>query len=207
MPSQTDPKELLLKVAPRIPLFYGLGIGVLEDFIRCSSLISIKEGEKLANEGDKADSFFVILSGAAVVQKRVKKENVMIAVLGSGDCVGEMSLISPEPRSASVIATKDSLVLKVYDFKLKMFPGLVSELYLNIARILERRLRKSNHILASLTVGSSAGDEVAEPEVSSEDNDSNQEASSENASAAGVTHDTSDVLFMRTEGDLKPPSN
>jgi len=207
MPSQTDPKELLLKVAPRIPLFYGLGIGVLEDFIRCSSLISIKEGEKLANEGDKADSFFVILSGAAVVQKRVKKENVMIAVLGSGDCVGEMSLISPEPRSASVIATKDSLVLKVYDFKLKMFPGLVSELYLNIARILERRLRKSNHILASLTVGSSEGDDGAVPEVSSEDNDSNQEASSENASAAGVTHDTSDVLFMRTEGDLKPPSN
>jgi CRP-like cAMP-binding protein len=205
MPSQTDPKELLLKVAPRIPLFYGLGIGVLEDFIRCSSLISIKEGEKLANEGDKADSFFVILSGAAVVQKRVKKENVMIAVLGSGDCVGEMSLISPEPRSASVIATKDSLVLKVYDFKLKMFPGLVSELYLNIARILERRLRKNNHVLASLTVGSSEGDEVAEPEVSREDNDSNQEASSENASAAGVTHDTSDALFMRTEGDLKPP--
>ena len=158
-----NPKEVLLKVAPRLPLFAGLGIGVMEDLIKCGSLLSIKQGEQLAKESEKADSFFVILSGEAVVEKKVKTEVVKIATLVSGDCVGEMSLISPEPRSATVTATKDSLVFKVYEFKLKMFPGLVSELYLNIARILEQRLRKNNYELASLTVKMNGleGEEVA----------------------------------------------
>jgi CRP-like cAMP-binding protein len=144
-----SPKELLLKIAPRLPLFQGLGIGVLEDLMRCGSMLLIKQGEKLASEGEKPDSFFVILSGEAKVEKHVKSETVQISMLTSGDCVGEMTIIaSSRPRPTTVTATKDSLVLKVHQFKLKMFPGLVSELYLNIARILEERLRLANMELA-----------------------------------------------------------
>jgi hypothetical protein len=147
------PKELLLKIAPRLPLFQGLGIGVLEDLMKCGSMLLIKQGEVMTSEGEKSDSFFVILNGEAKVEKHVKKEIVEIATLTSGDCVSEMTIIaSSRPRTTTVTATKDSLVLKVYQFKLKMFPGLVSELYLNIARILEERLRIANMELAKTKV-------------------------------------------------------
>lgn len=207
MADAPNPKELLLKIAPRLPLFYGLGIGVLEDLIRCGSLLSIKQGEKMVKEGEVSDSFIIILSGEAIVEKKVKGEIVKIAQLKSGDCVGEMTIISPEPRSASVTASRDTLVFKVYQFKLKMFPGLVSELYLNIARILEKRLRNNNVELASLTVKMMNTEGSEGEAVSSEDANSalEGEASEGTAESFETSNATSQDLFMRTEGDLSPP--
>jgi len=202
------PTELLLKVAPRIPLFYGLGIGILEDLVKCGALLNLTKGEKFFDEGEEADSFFVLLHGEASVEKSLKKKFYPIARLASGDCIGEMTIINPGKRSARVTALEDCLVFKVYVFKLKMFPGLTSELYLNIARILEQRLRKNNIELASLTAKiqelekqEETGEEIGEVEVGSQHKVEGEDEPE--AIATIAAHDSHDELFMQKEGDLK----
>jgi CRP/FNR family transcriptional regulator, cyclic AMP receptor protein len=198
------PTELLLKVAPRIPLFYGLGIGILEDLVKCGALLNLTKGEKFFDEGDEADSFFVLLHGEASVEKSLKKKFYPIARLASGDCIGEMTIINPGKRSARVTALEDCLVFKVYVFKLKMFPGLTSELYLNIARILEQRLRKNNTELASLTAKVEElekQEEIGEVEAGSQPKD--EGVNEPDAIATIAAHDSHNELFMQKEGDLK----
>jgi hypothetical protein len=201
----TKPSELLVKVAPRIPLFYGIGMGVIEDLIKCGALLHIKKDEILFDEGGEPDSFFILLNGEASVEKSLKKEFYHIATLGSGDCIGETNIINPSKRSARVVALTDCLVFKVYVFKLNMFPGLVKDLYLNIARILEKRLRANNIELATLTAKTRQLEaqvvSVAEDGVEGESG-MLEEAPDDTLSA----HDSHNELFMRTEGDLKPAS-
>jgi len=199
----TKPTELLVKVAPRIPLFQGIGIGIIEDLIKCGSLLHIAKDDMFFDEGAEPDSFYILLKGEASVEKSLNKEFYHIATLGSGDCIGEMNIINPSKRSARVIAMSDCLVFKVYVFKLNMFPGLVKDLYLNIARILEKRLRQNNVELATLTAKTRQLEAQLAPEDADEMEDENASVDDPNHDNK-TTHDSHNELFMITEGDLKP---
>jgi CRP/FNR family transcriptional regulator, cyclic AMP receptor protein len=97
----------------------------------------------------------VLLEGEVEVVKksRLAREH-RVALLGPGDCFGEMSLIDVQPRSATVRAVAPSRVLQVnsedfdrlYRQDLKSY-ALVT---LNIARDLSRRLRVADRILADI---------------------------------------------------------
>lgn len=183
--------DLLVKIAPRIPLFQGLGSGLLEDLVNCGRLISVENGDVLIEESDKADSFYILLKGEASVEKSVGGNIVHIAKLGGGECFGEMCLIEPgHGRSARIRAMMSCLVVKFYLASLKLYPGLTSELTLNVARILSDRLRKVNVNLASLSVDINHDNIVT---------DSPSKEQGENES-----HDSSTDLFMKKEHDLDP---
>src|SRR5262249_30478825 len=80
-----------------------------------------------------------------------------LAVLKRGDCVGEMSLIDIQPRSATVRAVSDSALYllehaeigKLYSSDLEAYTLLV----LNIAREISRRLRRADQVLVDMGVG------------------------------------------------------
>jgi CRP-like cAMP-binding protein len=55
----------------------------------------------LMEEGTPASSFLVILEGTA----KVRRNGRTIASLGPGDFIGEISLLDPGPRTATVVAT------------------------------------------------------------------------------------------------------
>lgn len=65
----------------------------------------------LFKEGDKGDSLFIISSGAINVIKKIQGKDEIISVLGGGDIMGEMSLLTGQARSATLqAATTVSLV-------------------------------------------------------------------------------------------------
>src|SRR5262249_27074636 len=66
-------------------------------------------GEDLIREGDMGTSMFIIVEGRV----RVHLNGRQIAVLGSGCSIGELAALDPEPRSASVTALTDSLLLEL----------------------------------------------------------------------------------------------
>jgi CRP-like cAMP-binding protein len=57
----------------------------------------------LFEEGDVGDSLYLIVQGSVGVRKKGKKDAELIAVLGANQCVGEMAILSDEPRTATVV--------------------------------------------------------------------------------------------------------
>ncbi|WP_370338351.1 cyclic nucleotide-binding domain-containing protein [Parvularcula marina] len=68
----------------------------------------------MIEEGAEGSSLFILLSGAAVVQRRNGHDTAhALATLSTGDVVGEMSLLTGETRTASVIARSDLEALEI----------------------------------------------------------------------------------------------
>ena len=70
-------------------------------------------GEAVIEEGMEGDSMFILVRGVAQVS--ISKNGALIRVgsLRAGDCFGEMSFLTGEPRTATVRAEKDCEVLEI----------------------------------------------------------------------------------------------
>ena len=96
---------------------------VLSDF-QC---IKLSEGEALFKEGDQGDCAYIVLSGEFEVHKQNNGEIITLATLGFNQVIGEMALISPGARTATVVAKEDSEVLLLGSAKVSIIPhSLVS---------------------------------------------------------------------------------
>ncbi|MBN9316281.1 MAG: cyclic nucleotide-binding domain-containing protein [Devosia sp.] len=100
-------------------------------------------GEIIFREGDAGTEFFVVKSGKVAI----RHGNKTLQLLGEGEIFGEMALIDSAPRSATVVAETDTVVVPVSE---KQFLFMTSEspyFALNVMRMLVRRLRASNSAL------------------------------------------------------------
>lgn len=102
-----------------------------------------KSGEVIFRAGDQGHEFFVVKSGSVAVQLR----NRTLQVIGEGGIFGEMALIDAEPRSATVVADTDCVVVPVGE---KQFLYMTSEapyFALSLMRVLVQRLRAANEAM------------------------------------------------------------
>src|SRR3954463_11166375 len=89
----------------RTPIFAGLPERVIDLIAGSIRLVNAVGGELLLREGDPARSMFVVRDGAIEIFKRGKDgAEQTLAILKPGDCLGEMSLIDIQPRSATARA-------------------------------------------------------------------------------------------------------
>ena len=75
----------------------------------------------------------------------------ILAILGPGSIVGELSMISGQPRSASVAAIRESRLCFVSRTTFEAFAGENSATYQHLVRLLARRLTDTNTALAATT--------------------------------------------------------
>ena len=88
-----------------IPLFAGLPEHQLEQIARMAKLRKVSRNTAIVHVGDEIDALYVIVSGSAKVLNRDSEgREVILSLLGAGECVGEMGLIDGSPRSADVVA-------------------------------------------------------------------------------------------------------
>lgn len=98
----------------RITLFRPLADPVIEQLARGAVLQRYTSGETLVRQGEAGDSLFVIKSGRVRVDVRGDGgANTTLNRLGPDDFFGELSLLTGEPRSASVIAETETEVVLV----------------------------------------------------------------------------------------------
>jgi CRP-like cAMP-binding protein len=71
----------------------------------------VTTGDVVLEEGATGHGLYVVLSGALDVVAKGELGQVRLKTLGAGDVFGEMSLLSGEPASASVVAAGDSALL------------------------------------------------------------------------------------------------
>ncbi|MEC8200563.1 MAG: cyclic nucleotide-binding domain-containing protein, partial [Pseudomonadota bacterium] len=74
----------------------------------------LKPGEVLFREGEAGDDAYIVEKGEIEISIDLPTGKKVIAELGKGEIIGEMSLIADAPRSATAIASVESelLVLK-----------------------------------------------------------------------------------------------
>ncbi len=112
-----------------------------------------RRGEIVVEHGKKSNALFILLTGRArVLTADSRGREVILAVLQSGDYVGEMSLIDNEPHSATVRAEvqSDALVLGRSEFT-RCLPENSSLSYA-IMRGLVSRLRSADRQIESLAL-------------------------------------------------------
>jgi CRP/FNR family cyclic AMP-dependent transcriptional regulator len=136
-----------------IGLFGGLDDESLDALTKELRASLFDPGALVMKEGDHAREMFVVLSGELeVVRHSTNGGEGRVALLGPGNWVGEMSIIDPQPRSASVRALAPSILLvvttedldRLYRRDMKSYLLVV----LNIARELARRLRVADGMIA-----------------------------------------------------------
>jgi small-conductance mechanosensitive channel/CRP-like cAMP-binding protein len=94
-------------------LFGCLSDEQIDSLVKQSRLNHFGRGERVIEEGAEGESMFVLLRGAAQVSVSKNGSAIPVATLRSGDCFGEMSLLTGERRSATVRAEGDAYVMEI----------------------------------------------------------------------------------------------
>lgn len=111
-------------------------------------------GEDIVVAGSLGEAFYLILSGAAQVFTSADGSGRSLATLNAGEFFGEMSLIEPAPRSATVRAVEPTEVLRVPNFAMANLlqddPSAMNVILVAIVRVLSQRLRSTNKLVGSV---------------------------------------------------------
>ena len=105
--------EEALSILRGEPLFECLSNEQLDRLVKQARLNHFGGGESVIEEGAEGDSMFVLLRGAANVSVSKNGSTISVATLNSGDCFGEMSLLTGERRTATVRAEGDCYVMEI----------------------------------------------------------------------------------------------
>jgi CRP/FNR family transcriptional regulator, cyclic AMP receptor protein len=138
----------------QIPLFSGLAPDELNDLLRAVRPMNLAAGERLFSQGDAGDAAYVVQTGAVQVFTQRKGEEVLVATLGAGQVLGELSLLDGSPRSASVRAAEDAALFRLdkaeFDFLRRNLRPAAFKLMRSIAVTLCDRLRETNDHIGRL---------------------------------------------------------
>ncbi len=96
------------------PLLEGLTEDEQLALLHGLDLVSAQPGDILVSQGERGDSLFILASGAVRIYARVAAARpALVCILGEGAFFGEMATLTDEPRSATVIASAASELLKL----------------------------------------------------------------------------------------------
>lgn len=117
-----------------------------ELFANNPDIVRVAAGQPLFSEGDPGHRMYVLTTGTAeiIVKNRVVEQ------LQHGNIVGEMGIVSPGPRSATVLATSDCEFVAIDE---KRFIYLVQQtpfFATQVMRVMAERLRALNQMVAPI---------------------------------------------------------
>lgn len=133
-----------------IPLFEGLSDEQIGSISISSSIQRFSSGESLVVQGETGDSMFLVKSGKLRVEvsSGTPASRAVVAMLGVGDFFGEMSLLTGEPRSASVIAEGDTEVIRLTKLDFASVISTDTNAVEVLSAALEERLRENAERIA-----------------------------------------------------------
>ncbi|MBL8063945.1 MAG: Crp/Fnr family transcriptional regulator [Anaerolineales bacterium] len=133
-----------------IKLFEGLTPSQLDWVAHRAHRRVFPTGKNVMLIEQPGEAVYIILHGTVKVYIEQGERDAILSILGSGDLIGEMSLIDSVGRSASVVTLEDSLMLwmdkTTFYYMLDNFPLIAR----NLVKILSARVRLSDQMIQSL---------------------------------------------------------
>lgn len=109
-----------------------------------SDTVRLMPNEYLVREGEESTEMYYLQSGTLAVFKRRGDQEHQIGTIISGELVGEMSFLDKNPRSASVKAMSECLLVVVPLEKLEHTLETMPKWFSALLHTLTDRLRKAN---------------------------------------------------------------
>ncbi len=146
MVSKDSTRNLLSDIA----LFVGLTPTQLDWVAQHAHRRVFETGRNVMTIEQPGEAVYVILHGTVKIHIEQGERDVIIAILGTGDMLGEMSLIDSIGRSASAVTLENSLMLwmdkSTFNYMLDNFPPVAR----NLVKILSARVRLSDQLIQAL---------------------------------------------------------
>jgi MFS family permease len=107
------PYEATIARVITLPLFAGVPASRLEAAMRRVAEVPVVAGEPVVRQGETADRFYIVQSGRFTVTQTSPSggESIVLRTLGPDDVFGEIGLLNRSPRTATVTADTDGLLL------------------------------------------------------------------------------------------------
>jgi CRP/FNR family transcriptional regulator len=85
----------------------------LASFLQYMEVLQLLPNAPVFAKGDKGDAMFLVLQGELRARVMIDGRESTLAIMGVGECFGELAVIDESPRSADVIANSESVLLKI----------------------------------------------------------------------------------------------
>lgn len=106
--------RVLSSIISNFPLFEPVEEAERKELATKFELVEAERGTAIIHEGDEGEAFYILRSGEAEVSKlNEKRRRVVLAALKDGDFFGEISLLTNQPCTATVTATKKSSLMRL----------------------------------------------------------------------------------------------
>ncbi|MGH2510563.1 MAG: Crp/Fnr family transcriptional regulator [Ktedonobacteraceae bacterium] len=128
-----------------VDLFSGLDKKELRHIANSCQERKFSAGSILMQQGDTGAGLFVLIGGKVKITQTAEPGGAVVdlGTAGSGDVLGEISLLDDLPRSATVTAVEDTtaLLLPIWDFRTSLRTS--PEIAVKLLAALSHRLRKA----------------------------------------------------------------
>ena len=125
------------KALAAVPLFAGISAESMQRLADVTGELDLDPGQYIVIQGQVGTGLFVIVTGSA----KVVRGSDELAVLGSGEFFGELSVIDQEPRFASVQALEPTRCLALASWDLLELIEKDPQLAQNLLRGMAQRIR------------------------------------------------------------------
>ena len=133
-----------------IQLFEGMTPVQLDWVAQRAHRRNFEAGRNVMTIEQPGEALYIILHGTVKIHVEQGERDVILAILGAGDLLGEMSLIDSIGRSASAVTLETSLMLwmdkTTFSYMLDNFPPVAR----NLVKILSARVRLSDQLIQAL---------------------------------------------------------
>ena len=146
--AEQPPVEDAEQLLGELPMFRMLAADELGALASAARPLALGPMERFAIQGTTGTSLFVVADGEVeVVLRRAQGADVKVGTLGRGEVVGEMSLLTGEPRAATVRAVDGALVYEIGRTQYAPLLHAHREWVEELAMIMEERLRQTEAAL------------------------------------------------------------
>jgi hypothetical protein len=132
----------------RVKIFAEMSDEQLERFMNYMETMQVRQWTEIVKQGQHGDAMFLLLEGELRVRMMIDGKESVLVTLNPGEFFGEISLFDQGPRSADVVANKDSILLKISDQSLQKLlaeaPDLAAPFLFAMSRTLMARIRADN---------------------------------------------------------------
>ena len=116
-----------------------------KEIYRKGKWVFLEDNSNLFNYGEKSDSFYLLVTGLLKAYIPKKGELIEVGEIYEGEVIGEMGILTNEARSASIFATRDSVVFKIDLEKANEIIMQYPLVLLQVATKIADRLRNVQH--------------------------------------------------------------